>query len=118
MFIVTLLLSLLLAAVFVADALFKVVKNPTGADQAYDLGYPIPVWRVIGWLELLGALGLIVGLFYPPIGVAAAIGLTVLMVGAVISHLRVKDALAKSATPLVLGILAVVTILLRVETAG
>jgi uncharacterized membrane protein YphA (DoxX/SURF4 family) len=115
-FIATLILSLLLAAVFVASALFKIVRNPTGADQAYDLGYPLGLWRVVGWLEVAGALGLIVGLFYPPVGEAAAILLILLMIVAVISNLRVK-ALAKIVTPLVLGALTAVTLFLHVEAA-
>jgi uncharacterized membrane protein YphA (DoxX/SURF4 family) len=115
--IATIVLSVVLAAVFIGDALFKVVKNPTGADQAYDLGYPIRLWRVLGWLEIAGALGLLVGLFYRPVGEVAAIGLTALMIIAVISNLRVRNAFAKVLTPLVLGALTAVTLLLHVETA-
>ncbi|HEV7754616.1 MAG TPA: DoxX family protein [Mycobacteriales bacterium] len=115
--IATIVLSVLLAAVIVASALFKVVRNPTGADAAYDLGYPIRLWRVVGWLEILGALGLLVGLFYRPVGEAAAILVIVLMLGLVISHLRVRAAVAKLGTPLALGALAAVTLLLHVEMA-
>jgi uncharacterized membrane protein YphA (DoxX/SURF4 family) len=114
--IVRIVLTVLLAAVFVGKALFKVVKNPTGADTAYDLGYPIRLWRVIGWLEILGALGLLVGLFYAPVGEVAALLLIVLMLVLVISELRVK-ALARVLTPLALGALTAVTLLLHVETA-
>jgi uncharacterized membrane protein YphA (DoxX/SURF4 family) len=110
-------LSVLLAAVFVASALFKVVRNPTGADAAYDLGYPIRLWRVVGWLEIVGALGLLVGLFYRPAGEAAAVLLIALMLVLVLSHLRVKAPPAKLGTPLALGALAALTLLLHVETA-
>jgi uncharacterized membrane protein YphA (DoxX/SURF4 family) len=115
--IATIVLSVLLAAVFVASALFKVVRNPTGADTAYDLGYPIRLWRVVGWLEIIGALGLLVGLFYRPVGEAAALLLIVLMLALVISHLRVKASPAKLGTPLALGALAAVALLLHVEAA-
>jgi uncharacterized membrane protein YphA (DoxX/SURF4 family) len=115
--IATIVLSVILAGVFVASALFKVVRNPTGADTAYDLGYPIRLYRLIGWLEIAGALGLLVGLFYAPVGVAAAVGLTVLMIIVVISHLRVRNAVTRLATPLVLGALTAVMVFLHVETA-
>jgi uncharacterized membrane protein YphA (DoxX/SURF4 family) len=117
-FIATLLLSLLLAAVYVIAGVFKIVKNPSGADMADHLGYPLKVWKLIGWLEVLAAAALLVGLYYPPLGLAAAVGLVLLMLGAVISHLRVKDSLKKVSAPLALGILAAVTLLLRAQTAG
>jgi uncharacterized membrane protein YphA (DoxX/SURF4 family) len=41
--------------------------------------------------ELAGAIGLLVGLVWPPIGVAAGVGLVVYFVGAVLSHVRVGD---------------------------
>jgi uncharacterized membrane protein YphA (DoxX/SURF4 family) len=116
-FIVTVLLSLVLAAAFVISGSFKIVKNPTGADSAYDLGYPLGVYKVIGWLEVLGAIGLLAGLYSPRVGEIAAIGLAVLMVVMLLSNLRVKANLAKLATPLALGGLAVLTYFLRVQTA-
>jgi uncharacterized membrane protein YphA (DoxX/SURF4 family) len=115
-FIATLVLSILLAAVFTMAGVFKIVKNPSGADMADHLGYPMRGWKAIGWLEVLAALGLLVGLYYAPIGEAAALGLALLMLGAVISHLRVRDAFGKVAGPFALGVLAVVTLLLRAQT--
>jgi uncharacterized membrane protein YphA (DoxX/SURF4 family) len=116
-FVTTLVLSVLLALVFVGAGTSKIVKNPTGADMADRLGYPLRLWRAIGWLEVAGALGLLVGLYWAPIGETAALCLALLMVGAVISHLRVKDAFAKWAGPLGLGVLSVVTLILRADTA-
>jgi uncharacterized membrane protein YphA (DoxX/SURF4 family) len=115
-FIATVILSLLLAAVFTVAGIFKIVKNPSGADMADHLGFPMGGWKVIGWLEILAALGLLVGLYYAPIGEGAALGLALLMLGAVISHMRVRDAFSKVTLPLGLGVLAVITLLLRVET--
>jgi hypothetical protein len=44
-------------------------------------------------LQLLGAVGLLVGLKYPPILLLAAGGLTVLMLAGIAVRIRVKDAL-------------------------
>jgi len=38
-------------------------------------------WRVIGLLELAGVVGVLAGLAWAPIGVAAAVGLALLFVG-------------------------------------
>jgi uncharacterized membrane protein YphA (DoxX/SURF4 family) len=43
---------------------------------------------VLGALELAGALGLLVGIWVPLLGQAAAIGLTVYFAGAVVAHSR------------------------------
>jgi hypothetical protein len=45
----------------------------------------------IGTLKTLGALGLVVGLWVPAIGLAAAAGLTVFFVCAVYTHLLAND---------------------------
>src|SRR5882762_4885419 len=45
----------------------------------------------LGILEAAGAIGLLVGIGVPLIGTAAAIGLILFFVGAVITHLRAQD---------------------------
>ena len=45
----------------------------------------------LGILKAAGALGLLVGIRVPLIGVAAAIGLTSFFVGAIVTHLRAHD---------------------------
>lgn len=46
---------------------------------------------IVGVLKAAGALGLLVGIRVPLIGIAAAIGLTLFFIGALITHLRVRD---------------------------
>lgn len=45
----------------------------------------------IGTLKTLGTLGLVVGLWIPPIGLAAAAGLTIFFVCAVYTHVLAND---------------------------
>ena len=47
--------------------------------------------KSIGLLELCGGLGLLAGLYYPPLLAAAALGLTALMIGAVFVRFRLRD---------------------------
>jgi hypothetical protein len=49
--------------------------------------------RVTGGFELLGALGLLAGLAVPRLVVPAATGLALLMVGGIVTRLRVRDPL-------------------------
>ena len=46
---------------------------------------------MIGALELAGVAGVLAGLLWAPIGIAAAIGLTLLSIGAIAFHVRASD---------------------------
>ncbi|WP_377267204.1 DoxX family protein [Peterkaempfera sp. SMS 1(5)a] len=117
MFIATAALSVLLALAFAGGGSGKVSGNPKLLEGAAHLGYSAEAYRRIGALELAGAAGLLIGLWWAPLGVAAGVGLVLLMGGAAISHARAKDAAAAIAPSVALGILAVVTVVLRIATA-
>jgi len=72
----------------------------TGAKQFVDglehLGVHPPVRRAIAGLEHAGAAGVIVGLWVEWAGILAAIGLILLMVGAVGCHIRAGDRASRS----------------------
>lgn len=75
--------------------------------------YGLPTWfmGVVGALKLLFAAMLIAGIWLEPLVLPAAIGLGVLMLGAIAMHVRVKDPAKKSVpafTMLVLCILVAV----------
>jgi hypothetical protein len=54
-------------------------------------GVPQSWLTTLGILKAAGALGLLVGIVVPPIGIAAAVGLTLFFVAAIVTHLRVRD---------------------------
>ncbi|MFC7740434.1 DoxX family protein [Nocardiopsis composta] len=67
-------------------------------------------------LEFAGAAGLLIGLLYRPLGIAAGIGLVLYFIGAVAAHVRAKDLqgapgpavlLAASAATVVFGLATV-----------
>jgi hypothetical protein len=55
-----------------------------------DYGVPKSWWPWLGMAKLAGSVGLIVGLFVPLIGIAAAIGLIVYFSGAVTTVVRAR----------------------------
>lgn len=56
--------------------------------------YGMPGWRrLVGGLQVLGALGLLIGYWYPPLAAAAAAGLTLMMALAVATRVRIRDPL-------------------------
>lgn len=61
--------------------------------------------RLTGGLEVLGALGLIVGYFVPPFVIAASGGLTLLMAAGVVVRFRSGDSLVDALPALVMALL-------------
>jgi hypothetical protein len=54
-------------------------------------GVPLSWLPTLGLLKAAGVLGLLIGFVVPLIGTAAAIGIILFYVGAIITHLRVRD---------------------------
>jgi hypothetical protein len=103
----------LLAALFSFSSLIKLFGVRQSLAIRDHLGVEPVQWRLIGLLELAGVAGVLVGLVWPPIGVAAAIGLALLVLGAIVFHVRASDSVADTA-PAVIGLgLAVATAILQ-----
>ncbi len=69
-----------------------------------------------GRLLIAATVGLIVGLFWAPLGIAAAAGLVAYFLIAVIFHIKIHDNLGQIANPLVPAALAAVALWLRIAT--
>jgi putative intracellular protease/amidase len=82
----------------------KLAAVPAMREAATHLGFTVAQYRAVGVLELAGALGLLAGLRWASIGVAAGIGLVVLMLGAAAAHAAHRDPAARVAVPLLTGV--------------
>jgi hypothetical protein len=72
-------------------------------------GVPESWMTTLGVLKAAGALGLLAGIGAPLVGTAAAAGLTLFFVGALFTHLRVRDySLGPAAVFLALAVAALV----------
>ncbi len=76
-----------------------------------------PAFQLIGLLELAGSAGLLIGLYWGPLGVAAAAGLVLLILGAVTTHLRRKDPVKVAAPAVLYAVASVAVLVLRLTTA-
>jgi hypothetical protein len=70
------------------------------------VGVPLKYFPLLAACEFAGALGLLAGIWWPALGVAAAIGLVLYFVGAIISHLRVGDMKGIGPAAFMLGLAA------------
>lgn len=84
-------LTIALVGCFTMLGLAKVVGAAGMPARAAAVGFTSDAYKRIGALELLAVLGLLLGLVLPWIGLAAAVGLLLLMTGACITHLRKGD---------------------------
>jgi uncharacterized membrane protein YphA (DoxX/SURF4 family) len=117
MFIVALILALLLSVAFAGAGVQKLLGSKMMREAADHLKIPYERYRLIGIPELAAVVGLLVGLAFWPLGVAAAAGLVILMVGAVVIHLRSGDKVAQFGMAAVLGVLALLELIFRVLSA-
>jgi len=106
-------LPLLAPAVLVAAAFFalgsaKVLALAPLRARAAHLGFSTDAYRAIGALEIAGAAGVLLGLAVPPLGALAAVGLLLLLAGAVVAHLRNGDNPRLLAPALLAGLLVAV----------
>ncbi|WP_036511046.1 DoxX family protein [Nocardia aobensis] len=100
-------LAVVLAVLFAPLGAAKIAALPHIRRRADHAGFSVDAFRVIGCLEIAGALGLLIGIASWPIGATAGLGLTLLMIGALVSHLRVRDRVQQFAPAVVVGVLCV-----------
>jgi hypothetical protein len=115
MFVATVVASTLLATVLAYSAIRKLSHEPQVVETYTRAGVPERWLNHLAAILLAGAAGLIAGLFWAPIGIAAALALTCYFVVAVGFHIRAHDE-RNLPTPLVIAVLAAVALALRVAT--
>lgn len=115
------LLSIVLFFTFAASGIQKMVFNPVMSKSAEHLGFTKRGYQRIGVVELIGALGLILGVAAHPssflgiVNVLAAAGLALAMALAVRVHLRRGDSARRLSPALVLGVLALLELSSRLS---
>ena len=80
--------SIVLAVLYVGTGAGKVLGLAYATKQQKAIRVSPLFWRITGSLEWLGAVGLVVGIWVRPIGVAAASGLALFMIGAAVARIR------------------------------
>jgi uncharacterized membrane protein YphA (DoxX/SURF4 family) len=84
--------AVVLSGMLIMSAVGKFQKQDRVVDMIVTrLGVPMSWLPWLGLLEIAGAIGLLVGIAWRPIGIAAGVGVVLYFVGAVIAHLRKDD---------------------------
>jgi len=111
MFIATIVVAVMLAVILLVSARGKLVRDPAIMKTMTRVGFPENRLWFLAAAETAGAVGLAVGLFWPPLGIAAAGGVIAYFLGATGAHLRVHD--WQIAIPVVLLAAGMAALILR-----
>lgn len=114
-FTATVIVSVVLAGVLTLSAVRKLSHRAEVVSTYVRVGVPEDKLNHLAVILLAGAVGLLAGLAWAPVGVAAAIGLIVYFVAAVGFHIRARD-IRNAPTPAVLAVIAVAALVLRLAT--
>lgn len=122
MAIATLILGALLALAFLGAGGAKLAGAPAMRQSAEHLGIAFSNYRLIGLLEIAGAIGIVISLLHArvlglEVGAYAAGGLALLMIGAFATHRKAGDGPSLWAPALVLALIAATFVALRVTSA-
>ena len=112
MFLATALVSTLLVAVLAYAAIRKLSHRPEVVACYARVGVPEARLNLLAFVLLAGAAGLLLGLAWKPLGIAAAGALAVYFLVAISAHIRFLD-LANVATPIAMELMAVAATVLR-----
>ncbi|MFF3371890.1 DoxX family protein [Streptomyces sp. NPDC002680] len=102
-------LSVILALTFLGSGVAKLVGVPAVEESGRLLRISHRLHLTVALLEIAAVAGLVIGLWWRPLQIAAAVGLTLLMVGAVAYHVRADDSAQNTSVPAVLGLLTLTT---------
>lgn len=92
MYITAAILSVLLGLVTLAAGVPKaLLKGDVPANLQSHMGLSAGLVRFIGLAEVAATVGLVIGLFWQPLGIAAAVGFAITMVGAIFFHAKAGD---------------------------
>ncbi|NEW55583.1 DoxX family protein [Nocardia cyriacigeorgica] len=116
MTIASIVLTSLLAAVLIISAALKLSHRPEVVAQYERVGVPKERLDYLAAILLAGAAGLIVGLFWSPLGIAAAVGVVIYFALAIVAHIHARDT-EHVAVPVVVELLAVATLAVQLASA-
>lgn len=104
------------AAILVASGVGKITRAPAVVTSMARAAVPEQVFLPLALCEFAGAAGLVIGIWWPPLSVAASIGVILYFLLAIGQHTREGDANGAAPAGLLLAI-AVASLVLRLASS-
>jgi hypothetical protein len=115
MFLAYSILAVLYSAMLVFSAVGKLRLDPQQVQIIHaEVGVPLSLFPVLAACELAGAAGLLAGIRWRSLGIAAAVGVVVYFVGAIASHIVAGDT-GGSGGAIFMLVVAAIVLALRVK---
>jgi len=115
MFTAYIIVTVLAAAANAFSATLDFVRFKQIIINMARVGVPESWITILGILKAAGALGLLIGIGVPLIGIAAGVGLVLFFVAAIITHLRARD--YSFGLAVIFLLLAVAALILRLTSS-
>ena len=111
-----LIVTVTFALLVTASGIGKIRRDPRQVKVIHEtVGVPLKHFPLLAACEFAGAVGLVVGVLWPILGIAAGTGLELYFLGAIVSHLRAGDAKGIG-SPVLMLVFASVVLALRFVT--
>ncbi len=109
-------ISIVVALLLLVTGGGKVLDLPFSRGNREQLKVHPVFWRVTGALEVAATVGLVWGIWFVPFGLAAAIGVVLLMIGALVFRFRTGDPKIRQqgVADIVIGLIAAAIVVLSV----
>jgi sorbitol-specific phosphotransferase system component IIC len=118
MFVTYCVLAVIYSGMLTFSGLMKLQHDPQAVQMIHEvIGVPLALFPVLAACEFAGALGLLAGIRWARLGIAAALGLIVYFFGAIGSHILAGDIAGIGGAIFMLAI-ASVLLALRLRTQG
>jgi len=111
-------LSVVLAALLIMTGSGKLASAASSRRIRDSLAVPASVWRAIGAFELVVVVGLVVGISVHTVGLVAAVGVVVLMIGAIATRIRAGGEQRKRGVPADAVLLLIAAVAVAIAAAA
>jgi len=111
--IIAVVLQVLLGLGFVMAGGMKLMGTKQSLQQRDHLKIASWFWTFTGAVEIIEAIGLIVGIWLPFVAVLAGLLVLATMIGAAYAHVRNKDSFQHIVSPIIFFVLALIVVILR-----
>ena len=82
----------IVALLVVLSGIMKLRRDPRKVQTVHEVvGVPLSYFPLLAICQIVGAVGLVLGIVWPLLGIVAGICLALYFVGAILSHIRVGD---------------------------
>jgi uncharacterized membrane protein YphA (DoxX/SURF4 family) len=111
--IVATMFQVLLGLVFLGAGASKLAGARMQVESFDRYRLPQPFRPIVGIIEIIGALGILASVAVPWLAALAALWLVGVMLGALMTHIRIRDSIQNFVPPAVLLCVAAITVVLR-----